>query len=168
MNKKAYKEAKDYTYFLDSKNYKDIVHDAWLKWFEKTGKDLFSEDRPLITRVIKNVIGTGLSTRKFMWRGKIYNKRYFEIWEDIKFEEDQHTFAGYTYVPYITETPEDILIYNDLCITLGRLTKGGMLEEMLKGGKHYLMAKELGISVALFSYYLQNLKRQTTAIIDGN
>lgn len=77
MNKVNYQKAKRY---LTKCGYEaDFAHDAYILWFEKTGKDLFDEPNGTVIRVIKNVMGNAWGKKRYMWRGNTYPKVYIDV-----------------------------------------------------------------------------------------
>lgn len=58
----------------------DLLHDAYLSWYENKGENLFENPVGRIARVVKNVNGNNLSKRNWNWRGQV-NRRQFS--EDV-------------------------------------------------------------------------------------
>lgn len=80
MDKKNYQQAIRYaTKMSDHYHSKDLVHDAFLRWYSKTGNDLFDQPLGLILRVVKNVQRSEYSSRGFMFNGVIYPKKYIYL-----------------------------------------------------------------------------------------
>lgn len=48
-----YKQCLAYAFKLDPILYRDLVHDAFITWFEKTGKNLFEEENKTAIAVVK-------------------------------------------------------------------------------------------------------------------
>lgn len=48
-----YKRAKSYAYKLDTNNYRDLVHNAYIQHYDRTGKNLFDESDYYVMRLIK-------------------------------------------------------------------------------------------------------------------
>lgn len=87
---KNYWIARGYAYKLAPNQYRDIVHDAYLTWFNKTQKNLFNEPIGTILRVIKLTFYRTLSRNKFMWRGKIASRQVIPLsTTDYNHEEDK-------------------------------------------------------------------------------
>ena len=57
----------------------DYAHDAYIIWFEKTGRNLFEEPNHTVIKVIKNLILNGYQKNRFMWRGNLYPKVFVNI-----------------------------------------------------------------------------------------
>lgn len=76
MNKKVYQHGRRYAEKLDPINFKDILHDAYIRWYDKCQKDLFDEKEGTVIRVIKNTWVTSKGPNRYMWRGQYYPKVY--------------------------------------------------------------------------------------------
>lgn len=77
MNNKQYQQAVRYGIKMAGEYHaKDLVHDAYLRWYAKTQSDLFDQSNGTILRVIKNTRSSQYSREGFMWRGKTYPKTY--------------------------------------------------------------------------------------------
>lgn len=99
MNKQEYRKAKRYAHKVTSSRDNDLVHDAYLVWFNKTGRDLFDEPNATIVSVVKNLHLKSFQTHSFMWRGEIYGKKYERL------DDTESNFALENIV-----TPESILL----------------------------------------------------------
>ena len=58
----------------------DLLHDAYLSWYENKGENLFENPVGRIARVVKNTNGNNMSKRNWNWRGQV-NRRQFS--EDV-------------------------------------------------------------------------------------
>ena len=58
----------------------DLLHDAYLNWYENKGENLFESPLGRIARVVKNTNGNNMSKRNWNWRGQV-NRRQFS--EDV-------------------------------------------------------------------------------------
>lgn len=100
----SYETAKGYAFKLDNKYYKDIIHDAYICWYNKTGKNLFDEHRGVISQVVKNIWLSSLKKRnQYIYNGE---KRYREYIETLtEYEQDSNG-----YVPFVYDFEEDLII----------------------------------------------------------
>ncbi len=87
-------------------SYTDLVHDAYLVWHKKTGRNLFDEHRGVISQVVKNVWRGRLMFNSFQWDKKKYAKSYVAVTTDY--------VETASYIPSTQEDPEKLLIYKDL------------------------------------------------------
>lgn len=82
MNNNTYNKAVNYAAKLNGYgNHRDLVHDGYLEWFTKTGKNLFEENEGRVLTVVKFVYLSTISRSKFMWRGITYNRFHLEFQE---------------------------------------------------------------------------------------
>lgn len=100
--KRKYYDAWGYAFKVSKgKDYKDLVHDAYLRWYNKTGQDLFLEHRGTIARVIHYIWLGWIKKNQVMIHGEMYTKVH-----KSKDEED-----GPEQISRVT--PEDILIHKE-------------------------------------------------------
>lgn len=68
MDKISYSDAGRYVMKItgDNWNYKDILHDTWIKYYERTGKNLLEEHKGFVMRAIKFTIWNRLRDSKKM------------------------------------------------------------------------------------------------------
>ena len=112
MNKKAYDKALGYAYRLNSKLHKDIVHDSYIVWFNKTGHDLFDEDQRVITQVVKKTWqGKYLQKNMYMYRGEKFARSFCNIDDQCAFNNTT-TWGDLYNTTKIT--PEDEMIAKEL------------------------------------------------------
>jgi len=80
MDKKNYQQAIRYAIKMsDNYHSKDLVHDAFLRWYNKTGNDLFDQPLGTILRVVKNVKRSEYSSKGFMFDGVVYPKTFIPL-----------------------------------------------------------------------------------------
>jgi hypothetical protein len=92
---KAYYKASRYAYVLDSTDYRDLVHNAYLYYYKKSnGKNLFEEHEGFILRCVK-----------WMWQWK-YNVRK----EFVEFNEQA---INYTTPHLLVESEQQVKIVYD-------------------------------------------------------
>jgi hypothetical protein len=53
MTNELYHEACDYAYKMSPALFTDIVHDAYISYYDKTQKNLFEEDRGTVLKTVK-------------------------------------------------------------------------------------------------------------------
>lgn len=155
--KKAYREAMGYAFKLDSQNYKDIVHDAYVKWYIKTGDNLFEQHRGVITKTVKNIFFNSLSSSKWMYDGEIFSKEFLRILSDVVDEED---FSGKVYTPMVESPLVDIMV-NDTMNHLAKILSercNDVLKMMSEGFKQNEIAEALHLSPALINIEVKKIK----------
>lgn len=165
MDKKAYRAALGYAYMLTSKSryYRDIVHDSYLAWYKKTGKDLFDEHRGIISQVVKNThLSQNVTMNQYQWRGKKYPKTFIGIQGHS--EPDVLTVdSNYPCAVLKTEvTPLDNLVYKEMNETIeSKLTEDQIrLLNMMRDGlsKEEMFTKE-GTYRQLLDHRLNKVKK---------
>lgn len=143
----GYRRALLYAKALDQDNYRDLVHDAFLYTYTRSGTNLFDEHEGYICRCIK-----------WMWRWSYQEKTY--ISGGKKFEYQFETFddseGGYN--------PEEILIAKDFHkYFLERLKSKPLLKNFLNYLEHGYEIKEIcymmQISPQTASNYRKHLKQ---------
>ena len=104
MNTTNYAKGRSYCFHLDKLLYRDILHDAYLNWFDKTGTDLFDEPEHRMMRIIKNT-----------WKGyyiaknKVINQK--SRWINYCDKDTAKRTEAY----YATDvTPEDVMMAQEL------------------------------------------------------
>lgn len=106
MKLDTYRQALRYATYIEWRTPKDIVHDAYLQWYDKTGKDLFDEDAILVMSMVKYAIRRHYQKSRptFMWRGEFYPRTHIPVSTD---------FATGCYTPSI-ESDQEGLIDNQI------------------------------------------------------
>lgn len=135
-----YNQGRSYSYKLAKNLYKDVLHDAYVKWYDKTGHNLFDEP---ISRVIKVI--------KYTWFGYYVNKRKVQN-RDVFVEYDDHMVNR--------TTPEDEMIGKELEQQFTSCDSKMQLEIYLyavQGYRPYEIAKVLGVSKGLLTYYFKKM-----------
>lgn len=56
----------------------DLLHDAYLNWYENKGENLFENPVGRIARVVKNINGNILSKKNWYWRGQVNRRQFSE------------------------------------------------------------------------------------------
>lgn len=110
MNNKNYKRASGYAFRLVGELNRDLLHDAYIVWFNKTSNDLFEEDPRVITQVVKNVWRSKyIQPMTYVSNGEKFSRTFCDI--------DSHATNECTYADLYNTTkitPEDIYVANEL------------------------------------------------------
>jgi len=109
MNWRKYYQARSYAYWLSPNEYLDIVHNAWLAWYDKKKTDLFEEDFRLISRVVKLKFLASLQQNMFHYQGNRYPRQFRSVSADDSPALD--AYIGSDTRLHNTVTPE--VIYMD-------------------------------------------------------
>ena len=172
MNTRTYRKAKRYAYKLKHRDSLDLVHDAYLAWHSKTGKDLFDEPVGRVFTVIRLTFMTflkknkhqqgggskrGSATRKYITPLEKGRRQYFE-------------FDGHL-VNHITPEDEYIALeksrlYDRIvesvpparaCFNGNEYIVRDLLRLKKKGYKNYEIAETLGVDRSLITYYFKQV-----------
>lgn len=152
MDSKKYYQARSYAYKLDPANYVDLTHDAYVVWFNKTGRNLFDEHRGVITKTIKNLHFTNFRKSRWQCRG-VTNKRTFEEFKDQS---------------YTTTTPHDELIAAELATSIENAlrTFSPANQEIIglvaSGEPVKDVANDAGVSTQLIYYLRSRLRNKAS------
>lgn len=141
MTSDNYAKARSYCYKLNKDLYRDVLHDAYVHWFEKTNKDLFDEPLPRVIRVIK-----------LTWFGYYVTKRKVV---------NRNVFSSYNDNLSNNETPEAILISKELEESFIASCPKLQLDVYLlavQGYKAHEIAKILDIYKSHVSYYFKKIR----------
>lgn len=130
-----YKKALSYAYKLNSKLYRDICHDAYLKWYNKYGTDLFEQHEGVVIKTIKNTWWTNyISPSRVMIKGERVSKQYLPFITGDYYDDDLSTNTT-TLCNEIT--PEDEYIANELhdkivdYAEISQMNKGATIDPIL-------------------------------------
>lgn len=149
MNNGAYKKALSYSYHLlsnrdnthnHSYDYRDLVHDAYQIWFDKTSNCLFDQHPYVISKTIKNLwYDKYVKTRRMKWRGHFYPKVYNRVDEYTPLDfNDFKDFGRQIFVLRENATPESILLSKEKFKTLNNrlnVFDRSVLDRMIEGYK---------------------------------
>jgi len=96
-----YRRAIRYAACLDYENRKDLVHDTYINWLEKKGRDLFQEHEGTVVKAVyyMHMRGKLRLSHSFMKHGVRYTRQKLEF-------SDHKTKTN-------NESPEDTLIMKD-------------------------------------------------------
>lgn len=152
-----YSKGRSYCFKLNRTLYKDILHDAFLNWFTKTGRNLFEEPERRVIRVLK-----------LTWLGYYVNvnqrKRHF-----VEVDDEIHSVNKIT--------PEHLLVaketgewFNSKMKAFGekypRTAENVRQVYELKrdGYEQQEIAEILGIAKSSVTYYVKNFLKE----LNGN
>jgi hypothetical protein len=108
--KTNYKKALSYAYTLNPLLFVDIVHDSFIRWFDKCQTNLFEEAEHTIIATVKRTWWSKyIQPNKYMFKGKIQNRQITSFSEEMR---------------YNSITPEDIYIAKEF--------KSLLLEQLMK------------------------------------
>lgn len=109
-----YRKALNYAHKLDYDNHMDLVHDAYVEWWNKTQTNLFECHEGVVIQTVKNIHRSNYTRSTFMWRGVVYNKMILSY---NKYDEDQSNpdlLIEVKYKHHDKIDPCSILIADDL------------------------------------------------------
>lgn len=83
---KNYEKAKAYAFVIDrsfdiTTDHRDLLHDAYLTWYNKTGMNLFDEPLYRIFRIISNCFRTKLAKNRYTYNHQ-ESYRIYETFQD--------------------------------------------------------------------------------------
>lgn len=149
MNKENYFRARSYAFKCDPNNYKDILHNAYLKWYDKTGKDLFDEPDHTRTAVLRWMV-KGKYKGRFYTNGVLHPRVFVPIGEEI---DD----SMLTHIAVSDGETDTILIDQDLNEEFEKLlTENEKLikKKLMEGYSYTETLHRQGESAAVTSYYV--------------
>lgn len=162
MNMINYKKAKKYAKKLRKGEPLDLVHDAYLIYHNRTGKDLFDEPIGRIMKVIRLSFHESINKTKHQGGGSNHKR-----WTKRKFiskpYETYRTSSPFNNEKVDNVTPLDICIANDLEKAYKGLyvDKQGVLRDILilkgQGYRNIEISSTLDISKQLVNYYLKQV-----------
>lgn len=157
-----YQKAVGYAYHLDHSLAKDIVHDAFTKWFDKTGKNLFDEHERTVISVVKKTWWTNyFGPSRIVYKGKKYPKRNRQFSEDGYLSPKSARWLMGRTTLYQSVTPEDEYIAKEFDEWFRNCDNQTHLEIYLhavEGYKPIEISKILGLSPQLVSYYFKKMR----------
>lgn len=153
----VYKTARSYAFKMaGNQHYLDLLHDVYLVWWDKTGKNIFDENPVRVIVVMKNVWFSQERQRtEFQYEHQRHKKSVCEF-------QDHHKFNSVT--------PLDILIENETKYRLKTLVfrrssvpgHPELVFEMLAlkqlGYRNKDVALELGVTKGLVTFFLKRAK----------
>lgn len=166
----SYFRARGYAYKLVGPIiYPDLVHDAYLLWFDKTGQNLFEQDGRLITKVIKNIFLGRTKNNQFMWRGKWYPKSNIKLLQDAAHREEGTDFEGNGFAPRSTDNPENDLIVKDWVEQIQKTLstyQAEILNKFSQGYKPREIAAQRRTYSQLISSNLKHVKKKIRKVMN--
>lgn len=136
MNRQEYRNACRYASKL-THYYRDIVHDAYLDHFLRTGRDLFDSPNRTIVVTVRNHYYNSVRRNRYMYNGKYYQKNYIplnapSLVEDMTNEE--YIQSKYDY--HTKDSLMDNIVLNDqveLIKTMITERQGELLDKAMEG-----------------------------------
>lgn len=101
MNIDTYRQALRYAIYVEWRIPRDIVHDAYLLWYDQTGKDLFDEPPRLVTAIVKTALRRTYSASKRVYQWNL--EKHHRVWIPIK-EDPTYEGEGYTPVSVMVDS----------------------------------------------------------------
>lgn len=138
MDNKNYQKAR--RYLMKCGLEADYAHDAYVLWFEKTGRNIFEEPNGTIIRVIKNLMFNGFQKNQYMWRGEKHTK----VFVDVEIVSQP-----------VAEQLADIELYKQML----PITYQDIFEMLVRGYSGVDIAKHRGVTPEAI-YYLRNQIRK--------
>jgi len=164
MNAIMYKKAQSYAYKCRPDEYKDLVHDAWVVWWDKKGEDLFDQDERLVMRVLKYIVLSRSQKDYFVENGERHHKLFINVEKltgtSYDSEFNTKTLKSLQNSPLLLETtPETILADKDeLEVIRKSLTdKQKSVFDLLAEG---LERKQIDMSQQLCNYYVSQIRKK--------
>jgi hypothetical protein len=164
MNTRNYSQANDYarklTRNLNNKESLDLVHDAYLIYHKRTGKDLFDEPQGRIRVVLLNLFYECTKKNTIQGGGDNHNRWASKKFVSIPYKIYRHNYT-FDDQQVNNVTPLDICIANDTLARYKKLciTSSGKLKHILilkgKGFKNTEIGEWLGVSKQLVAYYIK-------------
>lgn len=150
-----YRKSLHFASLFSSKYHRDIVHDAWVYYMEKTGLDLFEVQVKDFDSYLYTVI-----------------KKAFYRWYYKERRGEKYLYFSTDTLQSAMDSPEEITFAHDLyAILLDRVkgmesnnnnTKTGRLDEIFRlrsfGYTQQEVAEELGLSKQVINYYNNKIK----------
>lgn len=106
---KPYSRAIRFARKLDKEHYRDLVHDAYLLWFDKKKQSIFEAHEGQMIQTIKNIWGARLIKGRFMWRGEINNKVFLDYNGVYEGMSNPNLIVESKYLQYERTNPHSIL-----------------------------------------------------------
>lgn len=143
----------------------DLLHDAYLLWYEQKNQNLFENPVGKIARVVKNINGTKLSKNTWFWRGQTNRRQFSEdIISKISVEKDdeRQTSESLLY-SWGMEFPKQQYESQDFVDNIKKsLTEfdARVLDLKLEGYKEHEIQKIMGRSNPIITRSIKNIKKK--------
>lgn len=126
----------------------DCVHDAYLRWYDKCGKNLFDEHNGTVVRVLRNTIMRIWQDRKYMVNGERFDRQFVEL-------------NDWDVTPRRVDTPEDIMTADDLHDSVAMLLKDDYLTvfDMLAQDHRLVdIAEKMGVTPQYVGWLVKRIR----------
>jgi DNA-directed RNA polymerase specialized sigma24 family protein len=146
MNVKNYRQAQRYVDKLCAD--RDYVHDAYLRWYDKCGKDLFDETNGTVIRVLKYTILNAWEKGGYMVNGEKLRRSFVEI-------------VDWDTTPRRVDSPEDIMVAHDLHDSVAVLLKDDylMVFDMLAQDHRLVdIAEKMGVTPQYVGWLVKRIR----------
>src|SRR6478609_6745292 len=155
MNTKRYGMGLRFAAIFNSEFRYDILHDAWLYYFEKTGNDLFTIN-------LKNESGYMYTVIKKAFYRWLYAEGKNYTYKDVR----------RSFVPLLAETGDENFIVagnQEACFELNRVTtigdtlvgtQGMVYRYLFRGYRPFEISEIEGMSQPLIQYYWKTIKQR--------
>lgn len=163
MNKEKYKKARNFAFLIGGPdtNPLDLVHDCYVKWFEKHGSDFLEETPTLMYKVMRNhYISELRHGRQFTWRGITDNRELFNL-------NDTHESGEPKFELTARVATDELAIVNDLKdaftkriaqIDNHQKRLSAVFEIVSKGHDYKQVQKDLGLGRSMASTYIKTMR----------
>lgn len=144
MNNVNYYKARSYAWKINHDDYMDVLHDAYLSWFNKTGDNLFDEPMPRVLKVVKLT--------------------YMARWKAISRHNTEFVGLGDLDTAGV-DTPENILIAKETKQRYTNLATNEKSAEILElkslGLRNVDIAEKWNVTKAVVTWYLRNIDQKS-------
>ncbi len=171
MNKEKYNKARSFSFLISGPgpNPLDLVHDCYVKWREKHGKDFFEETPTLMYKVMRNhYISELRHGRKFTWRGIPDHFKLLHLNDVYEDGEPVYELAA-------PNSTDDLVIVNELKDALtkkiAKVDKlGGRLVSVLNiisdGYDYKQVQKEFNVGRTTASTEIKIIREQLSLLVE--
>jgi DNA-binding NarL/FixJ family response regulator len=154
-----YTKAQGYAFKASPSNYKDLVHDAYVLWHDKTGENLFERGNGTVISVVKNVIRESWNRRYFIYEGEKHLRS--SVSKD-SFEDDYEIFEDWNNPHKELELKE---LQERLEDGLSPRTKL-VLDGLSQGYKKHEVGEAVGISHTTLTKEVNIIQKRLNTIIN--
>lgn len=163
MNLSNYYQLQSYCWHLAGSLYRDLLHDAYVKWYEKTGNNLFNEPNVLGAKVIRNIHFNNLQKQMWTYRGRMYRRHNIEATSGRGDQGREGNEDRGVYVPEYRVTPYDFSNGKELLARINTSPEVGMV---LEGYSQVEIASRLKKSTSLVNYYVTKAKKKLSQLVN--
>lgn len=149
------------------KSSRDLLHEVYLYWLIHKEEDIFEKETKQAIRVIKNVYGNQIRSRKYMWRGKLYHRKFTNDSVHGDYENENSALESINFNlggPYAEQRFENEDLVSKF---LERLTEFDrkVLDLKVKGYKAYEIEKAMDRTNPIISASIKNIKQKMKTIL---